>query len=551
MRWIINANKSRMFVWAGAIVIIAGCFAAYIPAIKSGFIWDDDVYVTNNPLLAGPNGLYRIWLTTESPSQYFPLTYTAFWVEHKLWEFNPAGYHAVNIAIHIANALLLWLILRRLSIPWAWFAAAVFALHPVQVESAAWVTELKNLLMLFFSLLSVLCWMESALFQKYGRKAYAASLLLFALALTSKTTACMLPLVLVLILWFKRVPLTAKRWFQTAPFFAMSLAMGYIAMGWEMVHQGTNTVNLAMTSDSKIVLAGRALWFYLWKLFWPTNLTFSYPRWNIDLTQIQQYAWPAAFLLVLYISYRWRNRLGTGPFASLLFFALVLIPMLGFFKLYTFVYTYAADHYQYAACIGPIALAAACGERISRRLGTNGKIVLFSAAGILLITLGVLTWRQSGVYVNEKVLWEDTLKKNPDSWLAHGIIMDQLIKQGKFEEAKNHAEQRIKLGGYTKAIDPHIYASFYFNLATILEAQNKLDEAVNYYQQSIEIYNNYALAHYRLGKVLYKQGNNAMAMTHLRRVIEITKNEKNEPLAEASIRIMNSIENRKQNRMNQ
>ena len=493
MRWIVDATKPRMFVWAGVIVIIAACFVAYIPAIKSGFIWDDDVYVTNDTLLTAPDGLYRIWLTTESPSQYFPLTYTTFWVEHKLWGFNPAGYHAVNVAIHCANALLLWLILRRLSIPGAWFASAIFALHPVQVESVAWVTERKNVLMLFFSLLSVLCWMEFALFQRSGRKTYVGSLLLYALALFSKTTACTLPLALVLILWFKRVPLTAKRWLQVAPFAAMALAMGHIARGWEMVHQGTNTINLGLTSDGKILLAGRSLWFYLWKLFWPTNLTFSYPRWNIDLTQSWQYAWPAAFLLVMYLAYRWRNRLGIGPFAALLFFVLTLIPMLGFFSLYTFVYTFVADHYQYAACIGPIALVAAGGERILRRSGTNGKIVIFSAAGILLLTLGVLTWRQSRVYVNEKVLWQDTFKKNPDSWLARGILMDQLIEQGKLEDAKNHAEQRIKLGAYTKTINLHIYASFYFNLATILEAQNKLDEAVSCYQQSLEIYNDYAL----------------------------------------------------------
>ena len=555
MRWIAGATKPRMFVWAGVIVIIAACFVAYIPAIKSGFIWDDDVYVTNNPLLTAPHGLYRIWFAMfDSPAQYVPFVYTTictiFWIEHQLWGFNPMGYHAVNVAIHITNALLLWLVLRRLSIPGAWFASAVFALHPVQVESVAWITELKNTLMFFFLLLSVLCWMEFALFQRSGRKAYVYSLLLYALALFSKTTACMFPAVIIFILWFKRRPLTAKRWLQAVPFVAIGIGMGLMAM-WREKRLGTGDLNLGLGLADKFLIAGRALWFYICKLFWPTNLTFSYSRWHIDPTEIWQYAWPVAFLLVLAIAYLWRKRLGLAPLAALLFFALILFPMLGFFSLYTFVYTFAADHYQYVACIGPIALVAAGGERISRRLGTSGRIVIFSAAGILLLTLGVLTWRQSRIYANEQTLWSDTLNKNPDSWLAHTRIMAELLGQGKLEDAKYHAEQKIKLSSYTKAIKPSIYAAGYTKLANIYEAQGKLDYAVKYYQQSLEIDDNSSFTHYGLAAVLDKQGNYEMAKLHLRRVVEIAKAEKIEGLAEYCIQVLNSIEEKRKYPNNQ
>jgi tetratricopeptide (TPR) repeat protein len=558
MRWIVGATKPIMFVWAGAIVIVVACFVVYIPAIKSGFIWDDDVYVTNNPLLTAPHGLYRIWFAMfDAPVQYVPFVYTTisttFWIEHQLWGFNPMGYHAVNVAIHAANALLLWLVLRRLSIPGAWFASAVFALHPVQVESVAWITELKNTLMFFFLLLSVLCWMEYAVFQRSGRRAYIGSLLLYALALFSKTTACTFPAVTIFILWFKRRPLTARRWLETVPFVAIGIGMGLMAM-WREIRLGTGGLNLGLGLADQLLIAGRALWFYMWKLFWPTNLTFSYPRWHIDPTEIWQYAWPAAFLLVLAIAYLWRKRLGLAPLAALLFFALILFPMLGFFSLYTFVYSFVADHYQYVACIGPIALVAAGGERILRRLGTNGRIVMFSAAGILLLTLGVLTWRQSRIYANEQTLWSDTLNKNPDSWLAHGRLMVYFIEQGKLEDAKNHAEQRIKLvklASYPKTINPRIYATAYYNLATIFEAQGKLDYAVNYYQQSLETDNNSAIVHYRFTAVLDKQGNYDMALLHLRRVLEIAKAEKKDDLAEVCIRVMNLIEEKRKHHRNE
>ena len=215
MKQVVDKTRARLAVWAGAIVIVVGCFTAYIPAIESGFIWDDDEYVTNNTLLSAPDGLYRIWFSTDSPSQYFPLVYTTFRAEYQLWGLNPAGYHAVNVVIHCINALLLWVILRRLSIPGAWLASAIFSLHPVHVESVAWITERKNVLMLFFSLLSVLCWVKFIFDNQTGRKAillYAGSLLFCALALFSKATACTLPAALVLILWLKHSPVTLRRW---------------------------------------------------------------------------------------------------------------------------------------------------------------------------------------------------------------------------------------------------------------------------------------------------------------------------------------------------
>jgi tetratricopeptide (TPR) repeat protein len=532
----------------GASVIILACLVAYVPAMKAGFIWDDDWYVTNNRLLTAPDGLYRIWFSRTVPSQYFPLTYTTFWVEHQLWGFNPVGYHVVNVMIHIINALLLWLVLRRLSIPGAWFASAVFALHPVQVESVAWITERKNVLMLFFSLLTVLCWLEFVLGSKSGRKAilfYAGSLFLYALALFSKATACTLPLALILILWLKRMPLTPKRCLQIAPYVIMGLGIGLFVMWWEKHHQGMGLVNLGLTPAARLLIAGRALWFYVWKLFWPANLTFSYPRWRIDPAVIRQYAWPAASVLAIACVWLWRKRLGRGTVTAILFFAAMLFPMLGFFLLYTFVYTFVADHYQYAASIGPVALVAAGGALILRRTGSSGRIFVLSAAGVLLLILGVLTWRQSQTYTNARTLWQDTLNKNPDSWLAHGQISKMLFEQGKFIEAKPNLEQAIKLSSYMKTVDPIVCADFVYDMGIVFEEQNRLNDAISYYQKALDISES-SVAHYRLARILANQGKIEQSRPHFLRALEMAKAAKNNGLAEEIFRWLALLEKKKQ-----
>ncbi len=548
MRRVEDKTGRKLVLLAGAIAIVAGCFAAYMPAIQGGFVWDDDDYVTANPLLSAPDGLYRIWFSTDSPSQYFPLTYTTFRLEYQLWGLNPAGYHTVNVAIHCINALLLWLVLRRLSIPWAWFAAAVFALHPVNVESVAWITERKNALMLFFSLLSVLCWVEFVFGGKPGRKAillYAASLLFCALALFSKATACTLPAALVLILWLKRSPVTVKRWLQIVPYIAMAIGIGLLVMWWERHHQGMGVVNLGLSSTEKTLIAGRALWFYLWKLFWPVNLAFSYPRWNIDAHSVWQYGWPVSFVIAIVCAWLLRSRIGRGPATTLLFFPAMLFPMLGFFPLYTFVYTFVADHYQYMACIGPIALVAAGGAALFGSSGKNARFVIASAAGVLLLTLGILTWRQCEAYTSRDTLWIDTLKKNPDSWLAHGELSSSLYRQGKFDEALPHLDRLLELAQYVKKIHPRAYSDAYYCKGLIFTAKNRPQDAAEQYTKSLEVDDNSALVHYLLANILVKQGKVEEATVHYRQGLKIARAKGAKNLAEDIRRQLETIEKQK------
>ncbi len=380
-----------------AIVLLV--FLAYGSALRAGFVWDDDKYVTDNPMLTAPDGLKQIWFSTHTQSQYFPLVYSTLRVERTLWGLNPAGYHLVNILLHGLNAVLVWVLLRRLAVPGAWLAAAIFALHPVQVETVAWVAELKNLESWFFCLWALLAWLKVVeaspevakdAFHRVpippagqGRGGtrpyrveavsglwtwYLLALTAYLLALFAKTTACTLPAALVLVVWLKGQRLTWHRAAQIVPFVPLGLAMGLVSIWWEG-NLGTHNqgMGLSFTFLERVLIAGRALWFYAGKLLWPVNLAFSYPRWEINAGSPAQYLPVAGCGMAAVALWVWRRRLGPGVIAGVLFFVASLAPLLGFISNYTFQYSFVADHYQYAASVGLIAVFAGAIAARSRK----------------------------------------------------------------------------------------------------------------------------------------------------------------------------------------
>jgi tetratricopeptide (TPR) repeat protein len=484
------------------------------------FIWDDDAYVQNNALLRSDDGLRQIWFSFNQPSQYFPMVYTSFRFEYALWGLNPLGYHITNIMLHAVNALLLWWVLRRLSVPGAWLAAAIFALHPVHVESVAWITERKNVLVAFFSLLCLLAWVRFADRSHKAQlawPAYILSLVLYVLALFSKTTACMLPAALVLLLWLKHIPIDSKRWWQITPYVLLGLAMGMLTVWWETEHLGTSLApDVRMSMVAKLLVASRALWFYVGKLFWPVNLAFSYPCWEIDAMDPLQYRWLLGCLVVAYCMWRWRDKVGRDCLTAVAFFAVTLFPMLGFFSLYTFVYTYVADHYQYVASIGPIALFAAATCRIVNRFNKPGRSVATVIAVLVLITLGTLTWRQCHIYKDLETLWRDTLKKNPDSWLANNNYGEILHKRGQIDQAIEHYRTALR-------VKPD-YWQTHFGMGTAMFQLRQFDNAISHFQKALENSNiisntNKSIAYNKLGIALLKKGKLDDSITNLRKAL--------------------------------
>src|SRR5437868_12945939 len=340
---------------------VALAVLAYLPALRNGFIWDDDAWLMHNRTLEGVTGLYRLWFDLLALQQYYPITGTAFWIQYQLWGFHPFGYHAVNVALHTLNAVLFWFVLRKLGLRGALFAAAVFALHPVMVESVAWVTEIKNLLSTAFFLGSVLAYLNFENLETPNRPRhgnwFVLSLLFFVCALLSKSVTCSLPVVLAILIWWKRERISAADFRPLVPYFLVGLPIGLLTAWLEVHHVGATGAAFNLEFYQRCIIGGRAIVFYFFKLVWPDDLTFIYPRWQV--TSLWLLLVPAFVALCLLTLWFLRKRIGKGPFAAAAFFIVTLGPILGFFDGYAFKFSFVADHWQYLSSLGVIALPSA------------------------------------------------------------------------------------------------------------------------------------------------------------------------------------------------
>jgi tetratricopeptide (TPR) repeat protein len=505
-------------VGLGAILIVLLTLVAYVPAMRGGFIWDDDDYVTQNQTLRSVGGLGKIWTKPGATFQYYPLVFTSFWAEYHLWKLQPLGYHFVNVLLHALNAVLLWRVLRRLEIHAAWCAAAIFALHPVQVESVAWVTERKNVLSGMFYLLAMLAWFR---FRPWiaGQTAdsrnwrfYPLAMLLFLCALLSKTVTCSLPAAIVLLTWWKRGRVGRRDVLALIPLFVSGAALGLLTAWLEKHYVGAGS-EWTLSAVQRCLLAGRALWFYVGKLFWPHPLAFIYPRWTIDAGVWWQYSFPLAALVVPITLWLLRRRIGRGPLVAVLCFGGTLLPALGFIDVYPFVYSFVADHFQYLACIGPIALVASAGAAVCRRAGQWGRYLGMLTVAAVLMMLGVSTWRQGLIYKDLETLWRDTLAKNPDAWMAHNNLGIVLAGQGRVSEAiaEYAAALRIKPD----------YADAHYNWGVAMANQGRVSEAMAEYAAALRIQPDHAEAHNNLGIVLAGQGRISEAIAEYAAAVRI------------------------------
>src|SRR5437588_12071253 len=509
----------RALAWLGAAAALAAwTIFAYWPAWHGGFIWDDDRYVTHNYLLIAPDGLRRIWFSLDAPSQYFPLAYTVLRIERSLWDLNPVGYHWVNILLHLGNALLVWCILARLKVPGAWLAAAIFALHPVQVESVGWISELKNVLMGFFFLLTLLTWIEYVdATHKHRRILYVAALVFYLLALSAKATACTLPAALFLVLWLKQRPIGRRALLEIIPFLVLALGIGLVAVWWEKYHQGTRML-VSLGPVERLLIASRAIWFYLCKIFWPAKLTFIYPQWRIDSTSPIAYSWPIAVAVAVVLIFYGRRFFGRSVEVAALFFVMTLGPLLGFVMLYTFRYTFVADHYQYLASIGPIALASAGLVTLSRLSRTLQRLVGGTSFAIL-IGLGLLTWRQSATYRDAETLWRTTIATNPGCWMAYNNLGVVQFEKGNIDDAIDKYEQSLRL--YPE------YPEAHYNLGSALLQKGYADQAIQQCEEALKIQPNEPDAHIVLGNAFMSKQDVDQAISQYEQALTLRPEDSN------------------------
>jgi len=508
--------------WLLAAAILFLTFLAYQPVWHAGFVWDDDFYVTDNPALKSVDGLRSIWCNLKTTRQYYPVTVSTLWAEYHLWQLQPLGYHLVSVLIHALNAILLWRVLRRLEIPGAWLAATIFAIHPVTVESVAWISERKNLLSCLFYLLAMLAFLRfrpltDAKFPRpFDWRFYPLLLAAFLFALLSKTVTCSLPAVLLLVVWWKKGRVEARDALATAPLFVLGVALGLMSK-WEEQHLvGAGGAEWALTSIQRCLLAGRALWFYAGKLLWPRDLTFIYPHWQIDSGAAWQYAFPLAFVVVLVALWKMRSRIGRGPLAAVLFFAGTLVPALGFFDVFPFRYSFVADHFQYIASIGLIVLAVGAGTTAYRRMGGTDQHAVVVIVP-LLVAFGAITWQQAHIYRDLETLWRDTLSKNPDCWMAHNNLAAILYGQGRTDEALRHCERALVL----KPDDPEIYNT----LAGVSIQAGKYQDAIGYCERAMRVAPWDSRAYNNIGLALVQQGKWQQAIDRFEQALRLDPND--------------------------
>jgi tetratricopeptide (TPR) repeat protein len=516
-----SLSLARLKSWCLGLLLVAGILFAYQPAWHGGFIWDDESHVVHNPHLYEPDGLKRIWFSLEAP-QYYPLVFTTFRLERALWGLNPTGYHFVNLLLHTASALLVWQLLRRLNVRGAWLAAAVFALHPVNVESVAWITERKNTLSMFFFLLSLLWYLrfdrQTSAVEGQGeatsnaqpsmlgpRLCYGLALFAFVLALLSKTAVAPLPVVFLLLAWWRRGRVEGWDVWRTIPFFMAALALIPLTVLFE--HQAGSEIVRSDPFLSRLAGAGWAFWFYLYKTVLPLNLIFVYPRWRIDPANMLSYV--PGLLVVLGFVVCWRNRQGWGKAGlfGLGYFLVMLSPTLGFVNIYFMRYTLVSDHWLYFAIIGPIALAVAA---LTRALGLLGSREIFLRPVVgraLLLTLAVLTWRQSANYTDMETLWRTTIAQNPTCWMAHHNLGVLLNDRGLVDEGLAH---------FQKALESQPdFAESHIGVANVLRGKGQLDESLIHARQALELRPDLVESHTALAAALLRKGAVDEAIFHL------------------------------------
>ena len=481
---------------------------AYQPAWHGGFVWDDAANIAA-PELRSLDGLRRIWFQPRATQQYQPLHYSSSWLQQRLMGNSPTGYHLVNLLLHIGCVVLVLKILRFLRIPGAELAAIIFALHPVNVETVAWIAERKNTLAGVFGLASTLWYLKFD--ESRTRRTYAFAVGLFLLGLLTKTSIVTLPLAWLAIFWWKRGAISLRRDIvPVVPFVFLSAAAGLMTRWVEYGNIAYRARALDLSFLDRCLIAGRAFWFQLIKLLWPSNLIFVYPRWDINAGVWWQYFFPLAVLALLGILWSLR-RWSRAPLVGVLVYIFLLLPTLGFFNIYFFLYSFVADHWQYLACLGIIAPCASgivlMAERFKPWQGWLEPGITLVIGGVLF----VVTSHQSRMYSDTETLYRATITRNPACWMAQVNLGNILYQTNRIPEAMDLFKQASE-------IKP---AVAHYSLGNALIEKGRTSEAMEEYRQSLRIDPDYAEARNNLGNALLLTGRSSQAIAEFEEAVRI------------------------------
>jgi protein O-mannosyl-transferase len=500
--------------WFFGLILFFAVILIYQPVWFAGYIWDDTWHVTANPCVVGPLGLKDIWGTAEY--RPFGLVIAAFWVEHALWGLIPMPYHLVNVLEQATCALVLWRVLRVLQVPGAWLGAALWALHPLQVESVAWISEMKNTQSGLFYLLAIFFfvrWLKMGETRQMMDRDYLFALLCAALAMASKSSTLILPGVLALCAWWVRGKWNWRDLKPLVPIFLMSVVAALITI-WPVALDERAIVDTqwARSWPQRVATSGDVIWFYLGKLIWPHPLIFIYPRWQVDAENGASYLPLLAVIAVVSILWLKRNS-GLRPwFFAMAYFLVALAPFLGLIDQTFWRYSFVEDHLQYLASMGPLALVGAGIVRLADSIASMKSWLQPSLCGGLLLILGTLSWQRTWAFENEEALWADTLAKNPNCWMAYNDLGHDLFQEGQTEEA---------ITQYQKALEIYPnYGDAHSNLGSALLRKGRVDEAMAEYKAALKINPNYVEAGNNLGNFYLSKGQLDQAMTQFQSVLQ-------------------------------
>lgn len=486
-------------------------FLAYSPALNGGLLMDDAEHI-RRPDLQTWEGLRRIWSEFGATPHYYPLLNTAFWLEHRLWGDAVLGYHAVNIALHALTACLVAHLMRRVQLPGALLGGLLFALHPVCVESVAWIVEQKNTLSGVFFVGSALAYLR---FDAERRPStYWIAFGLFLAALLTKSVTATLPPSLLVIFWWQRGRLGWRRDIvPLLPWFGAGAGMGLLSAWFEQTYSHASGAGFSLGVVERGLVAGRAIWFYARTAFWPVDLVFIPPRWQIDGAAALQYAFPLGVIFVIggLCAFARRSR---GPLAAALLYVGNLFPVLGFLNINWFNFSYVADHFQYLALIALIASTSAGAWLFVHRLPAWWMPPMRGAAALLIGTLGLLTWRQSAIYRDAETLYKTTLDRNPSAWLAHnnlGVILEN--QPDGLPRALEHFRAAIRLR-------PD-HARAHNNLGNVLLEMGRTDEAITMLVRSLDLQYAAPEVHANLGRALLRAGRPQEAFASFERALQL------------------------------
>lgn len=485
---------------------------AHLPCLAGGFVWDDIQYVVHNENLRDFEGLARIWFQPASSPQYYPVTFTSFWIEFQFCGLDPAIYHCVNLCLHLANTALVYWLLKKLGlVRVAWLAALLFGLHPMRVESVAWISERKDVLSGFFALSSLVVWLYALPRPSHGQ--LVGSLLLFMLALLSKAAVSPLPFVMFLLAYWKAGSISRRVIISSIPFFIVAFTAGIAHIFFEGKNMDAAEGMVRFTLSERFLIAGRSFWFYVGKTLWPYPLIPIYPRHLPGTGNILQWLPPLSAILFLLVPWLFRQLVGKGLFICLASYAVLIAPALGFLPQGLNRFSFTADHFAYLAGIGLLIPLSYLLMNLSDRFEAGGMRGNLPIAAVVL-PFAALTFSQSLLYRDSETLFKRNLKHNPESWGVHtalgAIALDQ---PGEIERALEHFREAVRL-------EPES-AQAHYNLATALETSGNVVEASSEYTRALEIAPNYAEAHNNLAILLARQDRLEEGLKHISEAVRI------------------------------